>query len=53
LLGAYVDPAAVEENGANVYPGKAVGKGKSIRPGTLLEGGYASGTASDRFMQVK
>jgi hypothetical protein len=53
LLGAYADPAAVEENGTNMYLGEAVGKGESTRPGTPLEGGYASGTASDRFAQVK
>jgi hypothetical protein len=47
LLGAYADPAAVEENGTNAYPGEVVGKGESIRPGTLLEGGYASGTTLD------
>jgi hypothetical protein len=53
LLGAYADPVATEENGANAYLGEAVGKDKSARPGTLLEGRYASGTASDQFAQVK
>jgi hypothetical protein len=47
LLRAYIDPAAAEENGANTYLGKAVGKGKSTRPSTLLKGRYASGTTSD------
>ena len=41
------------EGGANACPCKAAGKGGSTSPGATLEGGYASGTAVDRFAQVK
>jgi len=43
----------VAESGANACPCKAAGKGEEASPGTTLEGGYASGTAVDRFARVK
>ena len=53
LIPAYANCGTVAESGANACPCKAAGKGKEVSPGTTLEGGYASGTAVDRFAQVK
>ena len=43
----------VAESGVNACPCKAAGKGEKASPSTMLEGRYASGTAVDRFAQVK
>jgi len=53
LIPAYANCGTVAESGANACPCKAVGKGEEASPSTTLEGGYASGTAVDWFMQVK
>jgi len=53
LIPAYANRGTVAESGVNACPCKAVGKGKKASPGTTLEGRYASGTAIDRFVQVK
>jgi len=53
LILAYANGGTVAESGANVCPCKAAGKGEKASPGTMLEGRYASGTAVDRFAQVK
>jgi len=53
LLMEYADPAVAENDGANACPDEAAGKCESARSGTPLEGGYASGTASDLFARVK
>jgi len=53
LIPAYANRGTVAESGANACPCKAAGKGEEASPGTMLEGGYASGTAIDRFAQVK
>ena len=53
LIPAYANRGTVAESGANACPCKAAGKGEEASPGTTLEGGYASGTAVDRFAQVK
>ena len=38
---------------ANMLLGRTVERGKNTCPCTVLKGKYASGTAPDRFMQVK
>ena len=48
-----MDPAVAERDGTNVCLGEVVRKGKSVRPGTPLEGRYVGGTASDLFVQGK
>ena len=53
LIPAYANHGMVAESGANACPCKAAGKGKKASPGTMLEGRYTSGTAVDRFVQVK
>jgi len=53
LIPAYSNRGTVAESGANACPCKAAGKGEKASPSTTLEGGYASGTAVDRFTQVK
>jgi len=50
---AYVNTGMVAESGANVCPSKVAGKRENASPGTMLEGGYPSGTAIDWFAQVK
>jgi len=50
---AYPNPVLVVEGGANTLPSDAVEKGANARPGPPLEGRYASGTAPDRFVNVK
>jgi len=50
---AYPNPVPAAEGGANALPSDAAEKGANARPGPPLEGGYASGTAPDRFANVK
>jgi len=53
LIPAYANGGTVAESGANACPCKVAGKGEKASPSTTLEGGYASGTTIDRFVQVK
>ena len=48
-----MNPGTAAEGGTNMCPRKAAQKGGSASPGATLEGGYASGTAVDRFARVK
>jgi hypothetical protein len=48
-----LDASLVAERGANAHLGKVAERYENVSTGTTLEDRYASGTAADRFLQVK
>jgi len=53
LFPVYANSGNAVEGGASAYPSRAVERSKNAYPGTVPEGGYASGYAVDRSAQVK
>ena len=50
---AYTDPRLVAEEGAKANPGGAAERRRNAGPSTVLDAQCATGTAADRFVQVK
>jgi len=49
----YTNPRLVVEEGAKVNPGGAAERCRNVGPGAALDMQCATGTATDRFVQVK
>jgi len=50
---AYTNPKPAAEEGAKVNPGRAAERCRNAGPGTALDAQCVTGTAADRFAQVK
>jgi len=49
----YTNPKLAVEEGAKANPGRAAERYRNAGPGTVLDAQCATGTATDRFVQVK